>query len=557
MRFHTESYMDASEISQPLTVFLEWVNTLIPKDKYNIFLSLFKFPTPIIQTTNTIYTELEKVFEGRNPISNFEFTDSEYKDDWKKYRKANLKEPLVWRKKGWDSVKTSINSILVVDLPAEQSSELPEPYFYWLGIENVIDFKLKNSTEFEYIIFNQCDGKIAVFDEQMYRVFEVNSNGKLNEMPIVETEHELGYCPARFFWSTELVQSNCAIKKSPLSPQLANLDWLLYYETSKKHLDLYASYPIYSVYESDCDFANSETDDYCDGGFLRDKNNNYKVQRDGMLEKCPVCASKNLVGAGSLVEVPIPTGDDKDLRDPVTITTIDKASLEYNVSEVNRLKAEITSSVIGLGGDIQQKQSLNEMQVSASFESKTNVLNSIKRNLEAAQKFVDDTVCKLRYKDDFLGSDISMGTEYYIFTKNDLYAQYKLAKENGASEGELDAINQSILETEYRNNPTQLQRMIILKQLEPYRHYTQSEILDLKRENLLDDELLRIKINFTTFVDRFERENANILEFGSSIDYSKKIDIINQTFKDYAREQRGTKPEPTSNESGSGDTEES
>lgn len=536
LRFHAESFMEPSEISQPLTVFLDWVKTLIPKDKFKVFVSLFQFPTPIVQLSNTIFNELERVFDGKNPSVNYQFTDTTYKDDWEWYRQEVLKEPVVWRKKGWDAVKTAINSILIVDLPEEQKDEYPEPYFYFLSIEHVIDYEFKGGV-LDWIIFKQPGNKIACFDDTYFRTIQLDKDGKPLGEPL-EREHGLGFCPARFFWSTELTQQQPDLKRSPLSPQLANLDWLLFFSISKRHLDLYAPYPIYSAYEADCDFRNNETGDYCDGGYLRDQDQHFKVLRDGTVEQCPVCASKRLAGVGSFIEVPVPLSkDDADLRNPVQITTIDKTSLDYNVEEVNRLKADILASVIGLGGDIQQKQSINELQVAANFESKSSVLNSIKGNLEAARKFVDDTCCTLRYGENFLGSSISMGTEFYIYSVDDLYAQYKQAKENGGSDAILDSIQDQIIETEYRNDEQEMQRMFILKHLEPYRHSTFDELMKLQEKQLLNQESLKIKINFSTFVDRFERENTNIIEFGSQLDFDKKISIINEKFKEYVREQ--------------------
>lgn len=533
IRFHAESFLEPSEISQPLSVFLDWVKTLIPKDKYKVFVSLFQFPTPIVQLTGTIFTELERVFDGKNPSVNYQFTDSYYRDDWEWYRQDALKEPTVWRKKGWDTVKTAINSVLIIDLPQEQTGEFPEPYFYFLGIENMIDYQLTTG-KLEWIIFKQPGNKIACFDDTFYRVIQLNEHNQITG-EIAEMPHGLGYCPARFFWSTELTQRCPDLKKSPLSPQLANLDWLLFFAISKRHLDLYAPYPIYSAYEADCDFANNETGDYCDGGYLRDQNQQYKVLRDGTVEQCPVCANKRLAGVGSFIEVPVPTGNDPDLRNPVQITTIDKDSLDYNVEEVARLKSEIFTSVVGTGGDVQEKQSINELQVAANFENKSAVLNSLKGNLEAARKFVDDTCCRLRYGENFLGSSISMGTEFYIYSVDDLYKQYKQAKENGSSDAVLTAIQDQIIETEYRNDEQEMQRMLILKHLEPYRHFTLDELLRLNDKQLLNQELLRIKINFSTFVEKFERENMNIIEFASQLDFNRKIDIITEKLKEYGK----------------------
>ena len=94
-----------------------------------------------------------------------------------------------------------------------------------------------------------------------------------------------------------------------------------------------------------------------------------------------------------------------------------------------------------------------------------------------------------------------------------------------------------IIETEYRHDPIQMQRLLILKEIEPYSHLTREEAINLYKENVISEEDLRIKLNLPTFVRRFERENMNIIEFGSNIDYSNKINKILETLKRYANEQ--------------------
>ena len=536
LRFHTESYIDPMDISMPFTEFAEWVQKLIPKDKYRIFLSLFKFPTQNIELTGKIYGELERVFDGRNSAVTFQFLDPTLSDDWEAYRHDVLKEPEIWRSKGWDALRTAINCVMIIDLPTEQQGERPEPYFYFLGIENVIDFKAKGEA-LEWIVFRQPGKRIAAFDDTFMRVFQLNEKGEIEEL-ITEVQHGLGYCPAKFFWTTPLSQEQPDIKKSPLSPQLGNLDWLLFFRVSKRHLDLYAPYPIYSAYAADCNYRNNETGDYCDGGFLRNIKGEYKVLRDGTVERCPICSEKRIAGVGSFIEVPIPKGDRPDLRDPITITSVDRNSLDYNTEEEKRLADEIYAKVTGTGGEVQQKESINEMQVTANFEDKKNVLLSLKTNFEKAQTFVDETICRLRYGESYLSSNINWGTEFYLYSTEDLQTIYNEAKKSGASEARLDMIADQIIATENRNNPLQMQRMFLLKQLEPYRHLTLSEMQGLANRQLIDPILMLIKINFATFVDRFERENINIMEFGSALPLDRKIDIINQKFIEYAKEQQ-------------------
>lgn len=538
LRFHTETNIALSDFSQPANLFLDWVKGFLPKDKFNIFLQLFRFPLSTPSIVEEVYRELERVFNSRNASSSYQFTSSDYAEDWAQYKKKALGEPDIWHTTGWKQMQVSPNSVLVVDLPHTQVTSLPEPYFYWLEVENIVDYEeaKDNPNYFNWIIFRQEENKIAVFDDIAFRVFTINEKKEIQSL-VSEEYHSLGYCPACWFWSTSINSKNPDIKKNPIAKELSNLDWYLFFHLSKRHLDLYAPYPIYSAYEADCNFVNNATGDYCDGGFLRNANGDYKILQDGSVEKCPCCSEKRIAGPGSFLEVPIPNASEgvADLKNPVQITTIDRESLDYNVSECTRLKNEIVIAIVGSGGTVSEKEAINETQVTANFESKTSVLNALKINFERAQKFVEDTICRLRYGKDFISSAISWGTEFYIFTVSDLYTKYEHAKNSGSSDAELDAIMQQILEVEYHNNPLVLQRMLILKQLEPFQHKTFQEVLNLFEKGLISKDRVLLKANFTTYVERFERENINIIEFATNKNLQEKVNIIYQKLLDYAK----------------------
>lgn len=544
LRFHTETNIAVSDINQPTTLFLDWVSHLLPKDKYNIFLHLFKYPLPTPAVAEDVYRELERVFYSRNSSSSYQFTDSELAEDWQNFRRSNLNEPEIWKTTGWKRMQVSPNSILVIDLPTQQNTLRPEPYFYWLEIEDAIDYETPDGTTISWIVFKQPENKIAVFDEASIRVYQLNEKNEISGL-VSEAVHNLGFCPARFFWTTQLNEKNRELKKNPITKELSNLDWYLFFSISKQHLDLYAPYPIYSAYEADCHYENNETGDYCDGGFLRNSKGDWKFLADGTLEKCPCCGNKRIAGPGSFLEVPVPNVSEgiADLRNPVQITTIDKDSLDYNVDECVRLRNDIIISVVGSGGTVSEKEAINETQVAANFEAKTAVLNALKTNFEQAQKFVEDTICKLRYGEAFISSSISWGTEFYVFTVKELYDKYKQAKDNGASEAELDAISQQIIEVEYRNNPLVMQRMIILKQLEPYPHKTQNEVVTLFDKGLLDKNKVILKLNFSSYIDRFERENINIIAFGANLSLQDKVNTIYKKLLEYVTEEQITAPQ--------------
>ena len=123
-----------------------------------------------------------------------------------------------------------------------------------------------------------------------------------------------------------------------------------------------------------------------------------------------------------------------------------------------------------------------------------------------------------------------------------MYDKYKQAKDNGASEAELDAISQQIIEVEYRNNPLIMQRMIILKQLEPYPHKTQNEVVTLFDKGLLDKNKVILKLNFSSYIDRFERENINIIAFGTNLSLQDKVNTIYKKLLEYVTEEQITTP---------------
>ena len=534
IRFHAQTELSAS-LAQPTADFLAFVSNLIPHDKFKLFKEMFRYPLKTNEVTGICFDKLSRVFDGRNPAFEYDFASPEDRDDWEDYRRSRLNEPEIWHTEGWERFKTDINSVLVVDLPEHQDGERPEPYFYWLPIDCVLDWD-GHGDDLDHIVFTtDHDKRIAVIDDTSYRIYTRDAGRNIGSL-VSEHPHGLGFCPARFFWQDAISLRDPYIKQSVLTKELESLDWYLFFHISKRHLDLYGSYPIYSGYEQSCDFSNAENGDYCDGGYLKNKQGYYKLDTAGLPCRCPKCGDKRIAGVGSFVEVPIPVEGQPDLRNPVQMLSVDRSSLDYNVTEEERLKDDIIASVVGMQEEQMSTQAVNESQVRATFESQSTILNRVKKGFEAAQKFVDDTICRLRYGASFSGSVINYGTEFFIYSASELRERYKTAKESGASESELDALQNQIIETEYRTNPAKRHRLMLLSELEPYRHLTRDEMLTLYREGVVTSDELRLKLNFMALIRRFERENTNILEFGSAIPYERKIEIIKATLDGYAKE---------------------
>lgn len=533
--------------------FMAFVKNLLTEQKFETFRTLFRYPIVSSSVCELVFKKLSRIFDGQNPTFDYLFFDSSDAADWEAYRFNRLNEPEVWEEKAWKYFKTEINSILVCDLPTEQKGERPEPYFYWVRIEDVIDFEAESDGQMKHVIFKSYDGeddmgrrkcKVVVLDDERYRVYDesvlqprVAENGTMPE-PLVNNPHDLGYCPAHWFWNDAIDLTEPDIKESPLTGQLEHLDWFAFSATSGKHLSLYAKYPIYSGYEEECDYADPTNGVRCDHGFLKDKDGHWLIDRNGNREKCPQCGKNPLDGAGNFVTVPVPGKDwagneIPDMRNPIQMLAADVDCLKFN-SEDERKQADlIINSVVGNDESLINEEAVNEKQVDAGFESQTNVLFRLKKGWEKIQKWADSTCCYLRYGKGYIGCNINYGTRFFLQSVDELWKNYENAKKQGAGEAVLDAIYDQIIVTEYRTNPQQMRRMRILGDLEPYHHSTREEVKELFDAGVIDEATLKMKVLFSDLVKRFERENISVLEFGEGMPYDQKIAKIEETMRGY------------------------
>lgn len=563
VKMHADTAINEMRCGVSYGRFAAMVKAILPDEKYEMFMRLLRFPLPSTQVVSVVFDRLSRIFEGRNPAINYQFTKTEYADNWEWYRQEMLGEPNVWKTKGWDYFRTEPNSVLVVDMPTERtdkSDRYVQPYFYWVTVDNIIDYDTDETGAMRWIIFRNDDTKMVYeMDDVYYRAYSLTDDG-LGEM-LVENEHGLGYCPAMFFVGQCVSLSAPDVKESPITKVLSELDWYNFYATSKKHLDLYASYPIYYGYEADCDYEAELRDGHrerCDHGLLVNEKGELIMDADGRAKRCPKCSSHRTAGAGSYIEVPVPSEGEIDFGDhPVGMLSVDKNSLQFNSDELARKKKDLISLCVGVDADTTLSEfSVSDKQVDANYESQSTILVRVKKTFENAQKFVDDTICRLRYGKEFVSSSIDYGTEFYTLSTSELRERLKKAIDSGASESDLASLRKQIVETEYRTNPLQMQRMLILTDIEPLLGMSKTQAMDACNKGFVDEADCKVKCNFESLIKRFEREYGNIIEFGegdadyvrkvgsngeevrSKMPYSVKIDTIKSILKEYVNEIR-------------------
>ncbi|MHC4546707.1 MAG: hypothetical protein ACYTDW_20590, partial [Planctomycetota bacterium] len=256
---------------------------------------------------------------------------------------------------------------------------------------------------------------------------------------------------------------------------------------------------------------------------------------------CPKCQGKQFVGPGSMISVPAPldSGDAKNMPG-LEITEGDHLSIKGMSEKVERLKKEFMINTVGYGGEPKNETAKNEKQIESNFESRLNVLIDVKTNFETIQKFVLDTMARLRYGPSYIACSLSYGTKFYLQTESEIQANYNSAKTNGMPVSELQAQRESLFTKKYSNNPDALKRMLILEEIEPYPDYSVAELSSMP---FVNQDKLFLKISLNDYVQRFEREYGDIVVFMKDIDFKIKVDFLIKTFEKWQKEEQAAMPE--------------
>lgn len=516
--------------------FLYWSKSILTaKDKFIQFANLLTFPIQTNDLIDSIADEYQKVFNAQDSYRGFKFKDSQQLADFEKYL-IEEDDTDFWRGQVFNAMLTAVNSIIVVDLEVEQAGDSPEPYYYLLDINRVVDIECNRDGDIEYVIFRDRDNNYVVLDDAAYTVYseKTQPDDTKKYTKFVSNPHPLGYTPAKWMWSDSLDDKNPYIKQSPISSILSRLDWFLFMTTSKQCLDIYASFPIYWHYKDKCEVKD------CKSGFI-----SYLMADNTTwgLKACPSCEKNSLVGAGSVLRKPAPRpGETDGIGIPAGVIPAERTSLDYNVSEIERLEDYIIEQATGKF-QAPTKQQINEKQVASLYESQANILRYIGENFAIAQKWVYSTTAILKFGDAFLGCDINNGTKFYLQTQGEVTDEYKASRDSGLPIYILQAQRTQISELQAKNNPTEKERLEILKFLEPYQDNSIDELKTLGID-VTDPEGFVLKLNFSSFINRFELEQGNIVEWGSLVDLKTKITKIQGVLKGYADEKVAAIPPP-------------
>ncbi len=554
IRLHADPQVSrAAQLSTPgMSELLALAKAVLPDEKYQKLLSFIPSPLPTAKIVGQVFDGLSRLFEAQDGAVTLEMASAELETDFEAYR-GQLKEESFWAQKAFRAARRAPHSVLVVDMPAVQTTSRPEPYVLLLPIEQVVDIVIKDDASCEYLMFSlpghldEAGKKVArraVYDDGYYRVFEkLEEAAEWPAVPVLENAHQLGYCPARLLWSEALLSETNLARRSPLTAQLGDLDAYVFWYACIEYFKLYGMFPPLWSVEEQCTYA-PVGGEPCHGGIVQvlagydDERPRYTAQ------KCPACELNKYLGPGTHVTVPGPTKDTPDTRNPLGFVPVPIDALKNAHETQAALRHDIILSCLGADGEAQNAQARNEKDVRAGFESRQDVLVRVKKNFESGEQWVLNTVGLLRYgAGAFRGAVVSRGEEFYLQTPAQISEELATARKAGSPVFVLSQLQEKQFFTQYRNNPPLLDRVRILSDLEPWAQYSVDQITTMINASLTqggsylltvyDPVKLALKADFPAYIARFESEQADVRLFAALQPYHIKKQLIMDTLLSY------------------------
>jgi hypothetical protein len=453
----------------------------------------FTFPLTVVNLSNDVMTDVYTVFNGRNASFDVEFDNDRFKEIAEQVL-ASLDVRSWIEHKGKKVLKSAPNSVVVIDLDEQGNPIL-----------------------------------VLLPNEKYYRVF-IEKNGSYTLE--VESPHNLGYCPAKFFYDKPLLNKYHFDRSVPLTNTMGVLSQWQFFSTFVYYAEHYGTFPIIEFADSGCEV------DGCKGGivypepYLDEEN---QIREQPIPYDCPSCAKKHLIGPGTAVGVEVSEDADiQDTRGLLRFITPDTGSLEYLQARQAEKENFIKINTVGFNNAV-TREAVNEQQVRALMESRKKPLLEIKEYLNDLYKWIVKTTIKLLYEVDIKVS-ADYGTEFFILTERDILLLIQEAKKAGVQSSEIAELNKLLIQTKYKNNPYKAKRMMIAADVEPSPFDTREEIEKKAASGMITRQDQYIKLNFNDLLGRFERENGSIVMFGIELPYDEKIRRIYNTLVFYTNQ---------------------
>lgn len=509
-------------------------------------------------TTKRIFEQIlnqyKKVFRAQGFSRNYKFVDNNERfiQDFVNYLQ-NVNSGLsmwdmmqvVWLK----AVFEESNGVFMVNLPAEASDGLPEPYPTFVPLSNIHDMVV-NGLTIEYIIFvsdiiikdrNGNDKRVKkyrVIDDAFdYNFIKDGDSVELAQVPRLNDdtgevemvddiiENPWGYVPCIQPSTRYATLDNDTLKLNHVDQVIPNADNYLSISNSHTISVKLHQHPIFYSLPVTCPTCNGAG----------------QYRKEDELIECTGCNSEGLVpfyrkdvSQGITLPEPDETSSGK-AEAPCGYVTPDLESIQDQREEMRFEENSIEKGALGVEGILLNK-SKRETATGKEIDMQPllDKLSGFSANGEIVEKFLVNAMGDVRYTTSrYLGSEINWGRKYFVRTEQMIEEEYGNAKKAGLPVSALKELLEELYFTKFDNNPKALTRSLLLLELEPFPTYTLKEVVELDLANEVD---MTIKQYFADFIERFEIQNGNVVTFMAESSSYRKFEVIREELIKMAEE---------------------
>lgn len=172
-------------------------------------------------------------------------------------------------------------------------------------------------------------------------------------------------------------------------------------------------------------------------------------------------------------------------------------------------------------------------------------LSSYSANAEYVRKFLTNLIGKVVFGANWKGCEIFYGRKYFIRSEDNIMKELEMARKAGATISYMKELQDELTYIRFERNPEALSRAMILNEIEPFNGF---RFEDVNTFLFINEDDYKVKVYFNDFIERFETENGNVVDYvKSGENYKKKLQEIKLKLREYARE---TQTVPTNSRGG-------
>ena len=491
-----------------------------------------------IQITSIILDNLNRWTSSQGTVKKIDFKDKNKNDAFQRilsqvWHGDSLEKFITTFYR--DAIYTEFNGFILVTKPkviddnyierdgviTYRETEALDPYLIFVANSDVHDFFLTGD-KVEYIIIKLNDDHYRLIDDEQDIVFRWRKDKqKIDQQEGIA--NELGFVPAIKVSQINKQLLSDQVKTSPIDHIIPALDRYFSADADLRMQFIRHAYPKLAIVTKQCETCNGSGTT-----FLKSKDGTYDMDTKVDCRSCGGTGKLVPISRGGVIGLPeyISSQDSPYPGAPASYITPDNDSLRLCIEDLESQRESIIYSGTGDRNLIAEniQTATENITNSRSLEDR---IRDITLMVEKVEKFI--ITCIIKMHNDFKSlSDYYISIRYgkRISTKSEteLLTEAKAAKDSGMPTSYVSALHKDLIYAKYKNNHEELQRQLLLAEVEPLSAYSIDEIGKVK--DYLNERDLQVKLNFDSIIAELEQE-ISLYYFMPDKDYRTKVAAIN------------------------------